>query len=57
MNVHEPKAMALIAGVNQLYAEVGMNPRDVNAETGNGRGFSIQNVKDMLAQAEYVTRA
>lgn len=57
MNVHEPKAMALLAGVNQLYAEVGMNPRDVSAETGNGRGFSIQNVKDMLAQAEYVTRA
>ena len=56
MNVHEPKAMALLAGVNQLYAEVGMNPRDVSAETGNGRGFSIQNVKDMLAQAEYMTR-
>lgn len=57
MNVHEPKEMALLAGVNQLYAEVGMNPRDVSAETGDGRGFSIKNVRDMLAQAEYVTRS
>lgn len=57
MNVHEPKEMALLAGVNQLYAEVGMNPRDVSVETGDGRGFSIKNVRDMLAQAEYVTRS
>lgn len=57
MNVHEPKEMALLAGVNQLYAEVGMNPRDISAETGNGRGFTIKNVRDMLAQAEYITHS
>lgn len=56
MNVHEPKAMALLAGVNQLYAEVGVNPRDCSVETGTSRGFSIQNVRDMLAQADYKTR-
>ena len=26
MNVHEPKQMALLAGVNQLYAEIGIKP-------------------------------
>lgn len=26
MNVHEPTQMALLAGVNQLYAELGANP-------------------------------
>lgn len=56
MNVHEPKAMALLAGVNQLYAEVGVNPRDCSVETGTSRGFSIQNVKEMLAQADYISK-
>lgn len=56
MNVHEPKQMALLAGVNQLYAEIGVNPRDHVAETGKNRGFSIEKVRDMLSQAGYHTR-
>lgn len=56
MNVHEPKQMALLAGVNQLYAEIGINPRDCAVETGNNRGFSIAAVKDMLRQVGYTTK-
>ena len=55
MNVHEPKQMALLAGVNQLYAEIGINPRDCSVETGTNRGCSIPEVRAMLAQADYDT--
>lgn len=53
MNVHEPKQMSLLAGINQLYAEVGVNPRDCEVETSQNRGKSIEQMKDMLMQAEY----
>lgn len=56
MNVHEPKQMALLVGVNQLYAEIGINPRDCVVETGNNRGFSIAAVKDLLRQVGYTTK-
>jgi len=54
MNIHEPKKMPLLAGVNQLYAEYGMNPRDTNSKTEVSRGFNITNVKKMLLDAEYI---
>lgn len=57
MNVHEPNEMALLAGVNQLYAEIGVNPRDRSVETGTNRGCSISEVRAMLAQADYNTGA
>lgn len=53
MNVHEPKPMSLLAGVNQLYAEVGSNPRDRKADTKLHRGYSVREIKDMLYQAGY----
>lgn len=53
MNVHEPKPMSLLAGVNQLYAEVGSNPRDRKADTKLHRGYSVKEIKDMLYQAGY----
>lgn len=40
MNVHEPIEVALMAGVNQLYAEVGANPRDTDSHTEQSRGFN-----------------
>lgn len=40
MNVHEPVQVALLAGVNQLYAEVGANPRDTDSHTEQSRGFN-----------------
>lgn len=56
MNVHEPKEMALLAGVNQLYAEIGVNPRDLSTESQNSRGYSIASVKKMLQQVGYKTK-
>jgi biotin synthase len=53
MNVHEPNSVALLAGVNQLYAEYGANPRDEAAHTETGRGLNINSVKQMLADAGY----
>jgi len=53
MNIHEPMKMPLLAGVNQLYTEYGVNPRDTNSKTDAGRGFNISSVKKMLRDAEY----
>jgi biotin synthase len=53
MNVHEPTQMSLLAGVNQLYAEVGANPRDTNPDTKHGRGFTPTMAWQMLAEAGY----
>ncbi len=53
MNVHEPTEMALLAGVNQLYAEFGSNPRDIVAETEQSRGYSVKRVTEMLRNADY----
>ena len=53
MNVHEPTQMSLLAGVNQLYAEVGANPRDTKPDTKNGRGFTPTMAWQMLAEAGY----
>ena len=50
MNVHEPTPMALLAGVNQLYAEVGANPRDTSSRTERGRGFTPARAWELLAE-------
>jgi len=54
MNVHEPTQMALLAGVNQLYAEVGANPRDTQSATEKSRGFTPDKAWEMLGEAGYV---
>lgn len=48
MNAHEPSEVTLKAGVNQLYAEFGLNPRDVKKETSASRALSISKAKEML---------
>ncbi|MDR3088772.1 MAG: hypothetical protein LBU39_03030 [Desulfobulbaceae bacterium] len=53
MNVHEPIQMALLAGVNQLYAEAGANPRDVKSKTEEGRGFTPEKAWEMLEDGGY----
>jgi biotin synthase len=53
MNIHEPLPMALIAGVNQLYAEIGVNPRDSKVDTEKNRGYTVSQIKDMLTDAGY----
>lgn len=53
MNIHEPRNLPLLAGVNQLYAEFGANPRDNHVKTEDNRGYGIERVKKMLREAEY----
>lgn len=53
MNAHETTQMSLIGGVNQLYAEVGANPRDHNSNTEKSRGYTVEKVKQLLKDAEY----
>ncbi len=53
MNAHETTQMSLIGSVNQLYAEVGANPRDNNSNTEKGRGYTVDKVKQLLRDAEY----
>ena len=53
MNVHEPNVTAMLAGVNQLYAEIGANPRDSSTQTENSRGFGVDQVSDLLVCAGY----
>lgn len=51
MCVHEPDALCLKAGANQLYAECGTNPRDVEKDTACGRGYSVATTQTMLKEA------
>lgn len=53
MNVHEPMQVAMLAGVNQLYAEIGANPRDTASHTEKSRGFSPAVAWDMLKDFGY----
>lgn len=53
MNAHETIEMGLICGVNQLYAEVGANPRDNMSNTEKSRGLTVKDIKQLLADAEY----
>ncbi len=54
MNVHEPIQVALSAGVNQLYAEVGANPRDTDSHTEQSRGFNPAAAWNMLGEFGFV---
>lgn len=57
MNVHEPIPVALLAGVNQLYAEVGANPRDTDSHTEQSRGFNPDAAWKMLEEFNYLPPA
>lgn len=53
MGVHEPDELCLMAGANQIYAEVSVNPRDLSLSTETSRGASIQKTKQLLANADW----
>lgn len=53
MGVHEPDELCLMAGTNQIYAEVGVNPRDTGGSTELKRGFSVADAENMLQKAEW----
>ena len=56
MGVHEANAISLLAGANQIYAETGPNPRDVEEDTSKGRGMSVGRCRQMLIEASYEPR-
>jgi len=39
---HEPHSASLMAGANLFFPEVGASPRDGKADTGKGRGLSVE---------------
>lgn len=51
MGVHEPSLLALRAGANQIYAETGPNPRDVQEDTSQGRGWTVKQCRRLLWEA------
>lgn len=53
MNAHETTQMSLICGINQLYAEVGANPRDNISNTEKSRGLTVESIRQIFADAEY----
>lgn len=53
MNAHETIQMGLICGVNQLYAEVGANPRDNVSNTEKNRGLTVGDIRQLFIDAEY----
>ncbi|MCP8306578.1 MAG: radical SAM protein [archaeon] len=62
MAAHEPTMLPLLAGANQLYAEVGSNPRDTIYDTSKVGfsqlldkriSFSVHECKRMLMEAGY----
>ncbi len=48
--VHEPDVLSLQSGANSVYAESGINPRDVQHETADGRGRSVADLSLMLRE-------
>lgn len=44
---HEPNAISLAAGANLFFPEVGSSPRDGEADTGKGRGSSVERCRAM----------
>ncbi len=51
--VHEPNSLSLIAGANLFFPEVGSSPRDGKADTGEGRGRSVNTCSEMLKEMEW----
>lgn len=51
--VHEPNSLSLIAGANLLFPEVGSSPRDGKADTGKGRGRSVDTCSGYFREMEW----
>lgn len=50
---HEPHAASLLAGANLFFPEVGASPRDGEADTGKGRGRSIDTCRQMQREMDW----
>lgn len=47
---HEPNQLAVYTGANLLWAEVGSNPRDTEAETSEGRGWTVGRCRGLCGE-------
>lgn len=50
---HEPSVIGAAAGATLLWAEVGSNPRDSQAETKGVRGMTVRQCRTVLEEAEW----
>jgi len=50
---HEPNSPSLLAGANLIWAECGCNPRDLKAETTEGRGLTAAQCRQLLQEVGY----
>jgi biotin synthase len=50
---HEPNGVALMAGANLFFPEVGSSPRDGRADTGSGRGRTLGDCARMLKEMNW----
>ena len=50
---HEPNSPSLRAGANLIWAETGSNPRDMKAETTEGRGLTAAQCGRLLREVGY----
>ncbi len=47
---HEPNTLALVAGANLMFPEVGSSPRDTEADSARGRGSGIDDCRKMFRE-------
>ena len=50
---HEPCTLGALAGANLFWAEVGANPRDIEARTEEGRGETVEDCRGMFKEADW----
>ena len=50
---HEPCALGAIAGENLFWAEVGANPRDIEAQTEKGRGVDVAGCRSIFNESNW----
>jgi biotin synthase len=50
---HEPNGVALMAGANLFFPEVGSSPRDGRADTGKGRGRTLGDCTDIFKEMNW----
>lgn len=53
IGVHEPNLLGITADANAIYAETGINPRDIEKETSGHRGLDIDDYKNMLTEVDF----
>lgn len=53
---HEPCTLGAIGGANLFWAEVGANPRDIEAKTEEGRGETVEGCRSIFQESNWEIR-